>query len=192
MQHCVEELAGKVEELCNTMEEDRCHCHDNGESHPRFTIPLLDLEEFGTHVVQGAAPLDETDKVESPLPVRVERHEEAVVEASLNIDNVEQAALEAVSGEEYNITDHVHSGNAEEPLSDYCSHTTKVAVISHHWVCHCHPVSFVISHHKVCRCHGVIFLVITKSAVITVEGSNFLSSPSLPLPLPRGHIFCHY
>ena len=85
----VEELAGKVEELRNTREEDRCHCHDNGEPRPRFTVPLLDLEEFRTRVVQGAVSLDETDSVEDPLPVRVERDEEAVVEALLNIDKVE-------------------------------------------------------------------------------------------------------
>lgn len=119
VQRRVEELAGKVEELRNTREEDRCRCHDNGEPRPRFTIPLLDLEEFGTHVVRGAASSDETDSVESPLPMRVERDEEAVVEASLNIDDVEQAALEAVDGEEYNIADHVRSGDAEEPSSEY-------------------------------------------------------------------------
>ena len=80
---------------------------------------MLDLEEFGTPVVRGAASSDETDSIESPLPVRVERNEEAVVEALLNINNVEQATLEASNGEEYNIADHVRSGNAEEPLSDY-------------------------------------------------------------------------
>ena len=41
------------------------------------------------------------------------------MEVSLNIDNVERAVLEAINGEEYNITDHVHSGNAEEPSLDY-------------------------------------------------------------------------
>ena len=51
VQRRVEELAGKVEELRNTREEDRCRCHDNGEPRPRFTVPLLDLEEFGTRVV---------------------------------------------------------------------------------------------------------------------------------------------
>ena len=119
VQRCVEELAGKVEELRNTREEDRCHCHDNGEPRPCFTVPLLDLEEFGTRVVRGAASSDETDSVEDPLPVRVERDEEAVVEASLNIDDVERATLEASNGEEYNIADHVRSGDAEEPSSDY-------------------------------------------------------------------------
>ena len=51
--------------------------------------------------------------------MRVEYDEEAVVEASLNIDNAERATLEARNGEEYNIADHVRSGDAEEPLSDY-------------------------------------------------------------------------
>ena len=41
------------------------------------------------------------------------------MEASLNIDNVEQAALKAVNSEVYNIADHVPSGNAEEPWSGY-------------------------------------------------------------------------
>ena len=51
VQRRVEELAGKVEELHNTREEDLCRCHDNGEPRPCFTVPLLDLEEFGTRVV---------------------------------------------------------------------------------------------------------------------------------------------
>ena len=47
----------------------------------------------------------------------VESHdEEMVVEALLNIDDVERAAL---NSEVYNIADHVPSGNAEEPLSGY-------------------------------------------------------------------------
>ena len=41
------------------------------------------------------------------------------MEASLNINNVERAALKAVNGEVYNIADHVPSGDAEEPLSGY-------------------------------------------------------------------------
>ena len=41
------------------------------------------------------------------------------MEASLNIDNVERAALKAVNSEVYNIADHVPSGDAEEPLSGY-------------------------------------------------------------------------
>ena len=89
VQRRVEELTGKVEELCNTREEDRCRCYDNGEPRPCFTVPLLELEEFGTRVVRGAASSDKTDSVEDPLPVRVERDEEAVVEASLNVDNME-------------------------------------------------------------------------------------------------------
>ena len=47
----VEELAGKVDQLRNVREEDHCRCHDNREPRPRFTIPLLDLEELGTRVV---------------------------------------------------------------------------------------------------------------------------------------------
>ena len=55
---------------------------------------------------------DETDRVES-------HDKEIVVEASLNIDEVERAALKAINSEVYNIADHVHSGNAEEPLAGY-------------------------------------------------------------------------
>ena len=123
--HCCEvqrrlkELAGKVEELCSTRGEGRCHCHDNGEPRPPFAIPLLDLEEFRTCIVRGTASLDKTDSVESPLPVRVECNEEAVVEVLLNINNVERATLEASNGKEYNITDHVRSSDAEEPSLDY-------------------------------------------------------------------------
>ena len=69
-------------------------------------------KEFGTCGVQGVASSDETDSVES-------HDEEMVVEASLNIDDVERAALKAINGEVYNIADHVHSGNAEESLSGY-------------------------------------------------------------------------
>ena len=61
----------------------------------------------------------ETDDIESPLPVRVEYNKEAAVEALLNIDNVDQAVLEAINDREYNIADHVPSGGAEEPSLDY-------------------------------------------------------------------------
>ena len=119
VQRHVEELAGKVKELCNTREEGHCCCHDNGEPCPSFTILLLDLEEFGTCVVRGATSSDKTNSAENPLPVRVESDEKMVVEVSLNIDDAERAALEAVNGEEYNIINHVRSGDAEEPSSDY-------------------------------------------------------------------------
>ena len=89
VQHRVEELAGKVEELSQ-----------------------YEGKEFGTCGVQGAASSDETDSVES-------HDEEIVVEASLNINEVERAALKAINSEVYNIADHVHSGDAEEPLSGY-------------------------------------------------------------------------
>ena len=42
-----------------------------------------------------------------------------VVEALLNIDNVERAALKIINSEVYNIANHVRSGDAEEPLSGY-------------------------------------------------------------------------
>jgi hypothetical protein len=47
VQRHLEELADQVEDLRNTHEVDHCHCADNGETRPRLTVPLLDLEEFG-------------------------------------------------------------------------------------------------------------------------------------------------
>ena len=56
--------------------------------------------------------MDEINSVES-------HDEEMVVEALLNINDVERAALKAINIEVYSIADLVPSGDAEEPLSGY-------------------------------------------------------------------------
>ena len=114
VQRHLEELAGKVEDLRNKREEDRCHCRDNGGPMPLPSIPTLDLEEFGGHNSDGPPLSEETDRAESPLPVRINRIKEAAVETSLNIVEEEE--------EMFDVAEHgvaMMSGCAEEPTTEY-------------------------------------------------------------------------
>jgi hypothetical protein len=119
VQRRLEELAGQVDDLRNTREADRCHCADNGETRPRLTVPLLDLEEFGDREGWFTPPSLETDRAESPLPIQIqrreeERSEELEVATSLNVVEEE--------GEMFDIVQHggaMMSGCAEEPTTEY-------------------------------------------------------------------------